>query len=236
MHTYMPLSSMPGPVNWRLAGSGLLSDDLFLIAHHEVTGRPYLRPRELGIGLAGGLLAELMFTWNWASIWDGYVRGGDPRMGFALPGDPLARAVLGQIIDEPCPVPVRDWLRFLGQDAAARIAGRLETAGYLRTRVTRLTRSSRMAPADPDWAQCARLRACQAVDASRPLDTAAPEARYRILLAGLACACGLEFRLALPEGPQRGSQEITSSLPPRLAELVAVVQATTDTTVQSGRR
>jgi hypothetical protein len=45
-----------------LGGTGLVADDLWLLAHHEVTGRPYLHARQLGLGLAGGLLAELMMT------------------------------------------------------------------------------------------------------------------------------------------------------------------------------
>jgi Golgi phosphoprotein 3 (GPP34) len=49
-----------GPLDSRLSGTGRLADDLWLLAHHEVTGRPHLRPRQLGLGLAGGLLAELM--------------------------------------------------------------------------------------------------------------------------------------------------------------------------------
>jgi hypothetical protein len=48
------------PLDSRLSGTGLVGDDLWLLAHHEVIGRPYLQARQLGLGLAGGLLAELM--------------------------------------------------------------------------------------------------------------------------------------------------------------------------------
>jgi Golgi phosphoprotein 3 (GPP34) len=41
----------------RLGGTGRLADDLYLLAHHDVTGKPYLQPRAIGIGLAGALLA-----------------------------------------------------------------------------------------------------------------------------------------------------------------------------------
>jgi hypothetical protein len=44
----------------RLSGTGRLADDLYLLAHHERTGRPHLQPRAIGLGLAGALLAELM--------------------------------------------------------------------------------------------------------------------------------------------------------------------------------
>ena len=46
----------------RLNGTGRLADDLYLVAHHELTGRPHLQPRAAGLGLAGGLLAELMLS------------------------------------------------------------------------------------------------------------------------------------------------------------------------------
>jgi len=43
-----------------LSGIGQVADDLYLMAHHEVTGKPFVQPRALGAGLAGALLAELM--------------------------------------------------------------------------------------------------------------------------------------------------------------------------------
>lgn len=43
----------------RLTGTGLIADDLYLLAHDDVTGKPFLQARALGVGLAGGLLAEL---------------------------------------------------------------------------------------------------------------------------------------------------------------------------------
>src|ERR1035441_3308413 len=49
-----------GPVDSGLAGTGLVADDLYLMAHHDVSGRALLQPRPLGIGLGGALLAELM--------------------------------------------------------------------------------------------------------------------------------------------------------------------------------
>jgi hypothetical protein len=52
-------SGRPGPVPGP-GGTGRLADDLYLIAHHELTGRPHLAPRAVGLGLAGALLAELV--------------------------------------------------------------------------------------------------------------------------------------------------------------------------------
>ena len=45
-----------------LGGTGRLADDLYLIAHHELTGRPQLAPRAVGLGLAGALLGELVLA------------------------------------------------------------------------------------------------------------------------------------------------------------------------------
>ena len=42
----------------KLGGTGRVTDDLCLLAHHEATGKP--QPRAAGLGLAGGLLAEFM--------------------------------------------------------------------------------------------------------------------------------------------------------------------------------
>ena len=45
-----------------LSGTGLVADDLYLLAHDDRSGKPLLQPRPLGTGLAGALLAELMLA------------------------------------------------------------------------------------------------------------------------------------------------------------------------------
>ena len=45
-----------------LGGTGRVADELYLIGHHEVTGRVHLSPRAAGLGLAGALLAELVLA------------------------------------------------------------------------------------------------------------------------------------------------------------------------------
>jgi Golgi phosphoprotein 3 (GPP34) len=65
------------------------------MAHHEVSGRLLLQPRAAGLGLAGGLLAELMLA--------GTIEispGGVAVTGLAPPDDALAREVLGQVLGE----------------------------------------------------------------------------------------------------------------------------------------
>src|SRR5207245_2542451 len=57
----------PGPLDAGLSGTGLVADDLYLMAHGDRTGRPRLQPRPLGIGLAGALLTELMLA-GWIGL------------------------------------------------------------------------------------------------------------------------------------------------------------------------
>lgn len=52
-------SSVGSELMVALTGTGRLADDIYLLAHHEVSGRPFLQPRAIGLGLASGLLAEL---------------------------------------------------------------------------------------------------------------------------------------------------------------------------------
>ena len=109
----------------RLAGTGQLADDLYLIAHHERTGKPLLAPRAVGLGLAGALLAELIMA-GAIGIAVGTVAAGPFR-----PNDALAAGVIGQVTAEPQRYPVQDWLTVLARTAPQQIAGRLAEAGYL---------------------------------------------------------------------------------------------------------
>jgi len=137
-----------------LGGTGLIADDLYLMAHHETSGKPFLQPRPLGIGLAGALLAELML--------DGHVIVGPDSTvaaGPAVPGDDLTRQVRNQIAGEPEQHLLLQWLLFLGQSAAVGVGRRLERAGYLIPAGRRVRwRAPRWVPADPDWAFAPLLR------------------------------------------------------------------------------
>lgn len=220
-----------------LAGTGRVADDLYLVAHHEVTGRPYLSPRAVGTGLAGGLLAELLAAPTPAVTVDrGHVlplcrKNGTPVARYARPQDPVAAHVLDLITAESPPRPVRDWLLFLGKTSAAQVAGRLERSGYLTRPGSRIPRRRRRpVPRDPDWSACALVRARAALDAAR---TPAP---YPALLSGLAMASGLGFRFAnLSDAPVRPAGEVARVLPRPLQELLAGVQLTADAAVIAAR-
>jgi Golgi phosphoprotein 3 GPP34 len=220
-----------------LAGTGRLADDLYLVAHHEVTGRPYLSSRAAGTGLAGGLLAELLaaqapaVTLERGSVLPLYRKNGNPVARYARPQDPLAGHVLDLIVAESPPRPVRDWLLFLGKTSAAQVAERLERSGYLTRPGSRIPwRTRRPVPRDGDWSVCALLRARAALDAARTL------APYPALLTGLAVACGLGFRFSnLSDAPVRSTGEVTQVLPRPLQELLVHVQVTADAAVLAAR-
>ena len=199
-----------------LGGTGLVADDLYLMAHHEISGKPFLQPRPLGIGLAGALLAELTLG--------GHVLVGPASTvaaGPTLPDDDLARQVRDQIAGEPEQHLLLQWLLFLGQSAARGVGRRLERAGYLIPAGRRVPwRSPRWVPVDPDWAFAPLLRARPATDAARPLTG------HAVILAGLAAGCGLQFRLDqyLPAAG-RSIEEAVSLLTPDLRQLDGSVQA-----------
>jgi len=222
----------------RLAGTGRVADDLYLIAHHEITGRPYLSPRGVGIGLAGGLLAELMVaetpavTLDRGCVLPVYRPNRRPVAHYGRPDELVPGHLLDLITAESEPRPVRDWLLFLGRTSAADVAERLECSGYLiRPKNWLPWRTPRPVPVDGDWAHCALLRARGALDPGRMLTP------YPALLAGLTLACGLGFRLAdLASAPPRSDGQAAQLLLRPLHELITAVQVTADSAVLSARR
>jgi len=204
----------------RLGGTGLLADDLYLMAHDDVTGKPYLQPRATGLGLAGGLLAELMLL-DRIDVPVQRVVVTDT----AEPADALGHCVLCLLLSEREPRPIRDWLAFLGRTATSDVAVRLERAGYLTQATPRWSwRGGHWVPADPDCAFAPLARARAALDAARAATT------IGTTLAGLAVACGLGPRL-LPYGPPDARHHLDDALAqlaPGLRELIAQTQAAVD--------
>ena len=94
----------PGPLDAGLSGTGLVADDLYLLAHDDRTGKPLLPPRPLGTGLAGALLAELMLARCIGLRSDTAVVIGPDVPRAAVAGHVLLKL----IADEPSPLPVRD--------------------------------------------------------------------------------------------------------------------------------
>jgi hypothetical protein len=202
-----------------LRGTGLVADDLYLMAHHELTGKPFLQPRPLGIGLAAALVAELMLvgsvrvTVEGAAVW--------PR---TLPGGELACQVQRVLAGERQPFPVREWLLFVARTADSDVACRLARSGYLTRVAGRVPwRPERWVPVDPDWAFAPLVRARSALDPARPLPT------HGAVLAELAVACGLGFRVdQYAPTPRRHPTDVTRQLGPSLCELIAQTRAAAD--------
>lgn len=168
----------------QLGGTGRLADDLYLMSHHEVSGKPHLHPRAIGLGLAGALMAELVWMGKICVRPDGVVVA-DPT-----PPAELASLVLGLVQNEHEQHMGQVWLLYLARTATEDVAQRLAKSGYL-TRVSarRPWSSERWAPVDPDCAFTPFVRILPALDSSRP-----PTAEGATL-AGLAAACGLGPRL-----------------------------------------
>jgi hypothetical protein len=204
-----------------LRGTGMVADDLYLMAHNEANGRPFLQPRALGTGLAGGLLAELMLAGGITLGHDGTLFTGSGFTGRVVLGDGLARQVLGMLAAEQ-PLPVREWLLFLARTAAEDVARRLELSGYVRRAGGRVPwLPVRWVPVDADWAFAPLLRVRSALDPARPWSA------YGAVLAGLADACGLGFRLAqYATQADRSAEQAARRLPGGLRELIAHTQAT----------
>jgi len=209
-----------------LSGTGLLADDLFLMAHDDVTGRPLLQPRAIGLGLAGGLLAELMLSGQ-LGVSRGLVIAGNP----GAPDGQFADGVMSLVLTERDRHPVCDWLAFLARTSAADVARRLAGAGYLQEVWSRRPRrTGQWVPVDPDCAFASLSRA-------RPALQAGGATAYSATLAGLALACGLGTRL-LPYGPPGARlrlREAVARLPPSEQELIAQTQAAVDKAVLTHR-
>lgn len=223
-----PASQHPfrDPAASGLSGTGLVADDLYLLSHDDRTGRPYLGLRPLGIGLAGALLAELMLTGSIGLRRDGVIVAYRRR-----PADDLGRRVRDQIAAEGEPHLVRDWLLFLARGVAKNVAGRLEQAGYLRYVSCWIPgRTGRWVPVDTTWAFAPIIRVRSALNPSRPLNP------HQAVLAGLAQACGLGFRIAQSGVPgDHRTGEAVGHLAPELRHLIAQTQAAVDSVVLSHR-
>jgi hypothetical protein len=209
-----------------LGGTGLVSDDLYLLAHSDVSGKPYVQPRALGLGLAGGLLSELVLAGAVS------VRHDDVAVMGRPPPDELLVRLLRQMAAEPEAHPVGEWLAYVARAAPADVAARLAASGYLAQDKSLLPwRGDRWVPTDRDSAFAPVLRVRAALDASRPLTI------HDAVLAGLADACGLWFRLAqyLPARAVRPVHHAVAQLPPGLQELISQTRAAVDGAVLAHR-
>lgn len=145
-----------------------------------------------------------------------------------LAADEAAGRVLAVLAAEREVHSVRDWLAYLARTAARDVAARLAAAGYL---APARRRDIGWVPVNRDTAFAPMLRARAALDPSRPLTVHAG------VLAGLADACGLGYRLAeyALAGPARSPGQVADCLDPGLAGLIACTKAAVDSAVLTHR-
>jgi hypothetical protein len=163
-------------------GSDLsLSDDLFLVAHCDRSGRPRLHPLVCGVVLGGGLLGEMLLAGQ-LGVAEGRIRLLGPRP----PEDRTCRALFDALAVEPHR-DLRAWLDFLSRSATAAVAARLVVSGWVvpvHYRRGLFGRGTAYRPADADDAYWRSVRLSRTLlePTLSPGDT---------LLAGLVEVCGL---------------------------------------------
>ena len=218
--------------------TGRLADDFFLMVHDDLSGRPRLSERILGLGLAAALLAELVVL-RAIDVEKGAVR----RLAERLP-DPahpgtsaLAEEVFGDIRAERS-LPVRDWLNYLGQGAPEGVARRLEAESLVYFKpspLKALRRPGRWLPV------AVHTAGWPAIDVKLKIYNGRVD-QHTLMLFGLARATGLkhpslwevEDRLQDPAAWERTLRPLSTRNPP-LMELLAHTEAAVGSAVTSGR-
>jgi hypothetical protein len=214
--------------------AALLADQFFLIAHEDRTGRSRLHPRATGLGLAAGLIGELMMQGR-VRAFDGdlFVVSPEP------PGDALAHGVLDLLLAQPQHRELRTWLAFLAQDAADRVGERLIRAGVVEpvTRRRLLGSQTFYLPRDSEQRNAAawvQVRLANILVQGRVVDIADQA------LAGLVVATGLTRHVLWDHGAHRAGinhlHTVVESLPTDLRELVDHTEAAVGSVLAAGRR
>ncbi|NIL57255.1 GOLPH3/VPS74 family protein [Salinispora arenicola] len=206
----------------------LVADEFFLVAHNDIRGKARLHPAATGLGLAGGLLGELVLYGHIVVV-DGDLSVVDRRP----PADALAHTVLDQLVGEAQHRSVRTWLSFLAQSATTSVGERLSRAGVLRRRESRrlLRTTVGYVPVDPNAAAWPTTRLRVLLERSDPPPTLADA-----VLLGLIAAAGLDREVLWSTGP-RAQHRLTSlvaALPAPLKELVAHTEAAVGAAVLRG--
>jgi hypothetical protein len=198
-----------------------LADDLYLVCFQEQTGRAVVTDAVAGLGLAGGLLGELVLSGHLL------VHGGllYPAAGALAPTDRPLWEVLHAVAGQPRPQDLGTWLRFLAAEAVTDVRHRMCSAGLLtrvRTRRLAVTGRDRYLPTDSNTAAWPSIRLANHLCAGQqvPLQDA--------VLAGLVQATGLLKHVLW--GPEHASgfgyaDRLRQVLPEPLAAVVAHTEA-----------
>jgi hypothetical protein len=207
-----------------------LADDLYLAAHDGARGRRLLTPTTLGLGLAAGLLAELVL-WGRLEVRDARLAIVDERPT----AEPATAAVLEQLLREGRHRLVRDWLAFLATGIAAELVERrLARAGLVRRQERRglLGVKVRFVPTDLSVAGWpgTRIR----IAATRGELLAVPD----LVLTGLVLATGLDQHVLVTlESHERDNlfDQLRRRLPVMLRHLVGHAEAAVGDAVMARR-
>lgn len=165
----------------------LISDEFFRLAHDDMSGKPLLHPVALSMGLAAGLLADL--------VWSGHVdiRDGEvwlvSRPGQPPPSDRVSAKVVQMLWHERHPLST--WLEFLATGAVGEVAGRLVAAGQLKKVRGRRGLRSTACYVPTHLLEAARPRA---VLATRLMSGQSLEESY-VVVGGLMAATGLDVNV-----------------------------------------
>lgn len=205
-----------------------LADEFFRLAHNDVTGKPRLHTAATGLGLAAGLLGELLMTRR-IDLQGGQLRVVDQTP----PADALAHATLDQLQAQPQHHGVRIWLDFLRRSAYDEVAQRLWRGGHVRQETSRrlLKQVVTWVPTDVNLAAWPWARLSNSLHRHEPVEQ--PD----IVLIGLAAATGLDEDL-LAGGPGSAAQyqrRLITSLPAPMQELLAYTHAAVGDAVLSYR-
>jgi hypothetical protein len=199
--------------------------DLFLIAHRDTDGKPLLPPRIMGMAMAGALLSELALLGR-VGIRDRtlIIVNGTP------PAGELTRSVLRQLLGQPDPLPVRDWIAYLASGSVSAVGEQLARAGVVRA--SRRLRAWRYVPVDSTNAffTAGRL-AVMLEDGARRFSP--PEAT----LIGLVDAAGLIEQLPTvrPAANRGRAAAVVQSLVWPLDGLVAETSGVIENAIRTGR-
>lgn len=207
-----------------------LVDSLFFLTHDEFTGKPALRHRALGIGMAGAALCDLLLT-DRITVTHKRIRPIS-RRGI---GNDTVDQVLSGILAEHQMHKVREWVDHLRHELPETVANNLLAAGVVRQETERvlLRKIHYYPPRDPLLSTAARSKARAAV-----LGTAQPDP-HMVCLALLAWTIGLDD-LCEPELDRAGlrgwADSIQRDLPRALADLISGVEAMAAAVVYTGDR
>jgi hypothetical protein len=209
-----------------------LADDYYLICFQEQTGRAVVTDAVAGLGLAGGLLAELVLGGH-LLVHDNLLY---PAAGVAPPSDLALWEVLHAVAGQRRPQGVGTWLRFLATDAVTDVRHRMCTAGLLarvRTRRLGVTAKDRYLPTDSNAAAWQAIRLANQLCARDPMPL--PDA----VLAGLVNACGLLKHVLWAPEHAAGfghADHLRHQLPAPLVAVVAHTEAAVGQHVLTRRR